>query len=87
MDICGDGSRIVVGAWLDDVNGVRSGAAYVFTRSGNELCGDCYGEEVKLVPSDGQTFDYFGCVLCVILCVLAKSGLPAHYRIDRDLYR
>ncbi|KNC85665.1 hypothetical protein SARC_02149 [Sphaeroforma arctica JP610] len=57
VDICNDGSRIVVGSWLDSENGVRSGSAYVFSWAPGT---HTYRQEAKLMPSDGQAFDYFG---------------------------
>jgi hypothetical protein len=78
--ICGDGSRIVVGAWLSDARGVRSGAAYVFERNGDPVWGQCYGEEVKLVPSDGQPFDYFGYVWLEGRLLLLLSGYSLRER-------
>ncbi|EJK47683.1 hypothetical protein THAOC_33579, partial [Thalassiosira oceanica] len=46
---------IVVGAEEDDDNGMRSGSAYVFVRSGDE-----WTPEAKLLVPDGAAFDYFG---------------------------
>eukprot|EP01134_Creolimax_fragrantissima_P006940 CFRG6940T1 len=57
VDICHDGSTIVVGSWLDSENGVRSGSAYVFAWEPDRKY---YRQEAKLLPSDGQAFDYFG---------------------------
>lgn len=39
----------------DKPNGIESGSAYVFRRSGNG-----WTERLKLVPSDGQALDLFG---------------------------
>jgi hypothetical protein len=44
--------RIVVGAALDDDNGVDSGSAYIFNLSGTQLA--------KIKPSDGAANDTFG---------------------------
>jgi hypothetical protein len=49
------GNMAVIGAQRNGVNGVRSGAAYVFTRSGTT-----WTEQVKLVSSDGADGDVFG---------------------------
>ncbi|KYF83107.1 hypothetical protein BE11_31175 [Sorangium cellulosum] len=46
---------IVVGAHGDVVNGVRTGAAYVFVRSGST-----WTEQARLAPSDGALNDSFG---------------------------
>ena len=45
----------VVGARLDETEGVYGGAAYVFHFDGNE-----WTEEFRLVPSDLENSDYFG---------------------------
>ena len=51
-----DGTRaIVTSHYYDEVGGVDSGAAYVFTRSGTS-----WSEEAKLVPSDSEGGAYFG---------------------------
>jgi hypothetical protein len=44
--------RIVVGAYLDDDDGLDSGSAYIFDLDGNQL--------TKITASDGATNDYFG---------------------------
>jgi hypothetical protein len=46
------GNYIVVGAYRDGDKGSRSGSAYIFDTSGNQLA--------KLVASDGAAGDYFG---------------------------
>jgi len=48
-------STIVVGAPRDGDNGRLSGAVYVFTYDGG-----MWMETVKLTPTDGEAFDYFG---------------------------
>ena len=53
-----DGDAIVVGAIGNDVNGYRSGAAYVFMRDLGGL--ENWGQVTKLVPSDGMIGDEFG---------------------------
>jgi len=50
-----DGDYAIVGAFGDDGNGVASGSAYVFTRSGT-----AWTQQVELLASDGATYDYFG---------------------------
>ena len=48
-----DGTVGLVGSYFDDVNGARSGSAYLIdVTTGAELH--------KLVPGDGGTYDYFG---------------------------
>ena len=51
------GDTAVIGAFNDDddVNGVDSGSAYVFTRSGNS-----WSQQAKLTPADGAANDTFG---------------------------
>jgi hypothetical protein len=51
-----DGSTIVVGAWLDDINGnLDQGSAHVFNRQGGS-----WVEEQKLIASDGAPGDRLG---------------------------
>jgi len=50
-----DGNRIIVGAYLEDVGGSASGAAYIFTRSGTT-----WSEEQKIYATDRAGSDYFG---------------------------
>jgi len=49
------GDRTVIGAFRDDDNGVNSGSAYVFERSGTS-----WNEVAKLIASDGAENDAFG---------------------------
>ncbi|MCH7887296.1 MAG: FG-GAP repeat protein, partial [Candidatus Marinimicrobia bacterium] len=49
------GDYAVVGARFDDDNGLSSGSAYVFKRSGTS-----WAQEAKLLPSDGAVEDRFG---------------------------
>jgi len=44
--------RIVVGAYLNDANGINSGSAYIFDLDGNQLA--------KIVASDAAAYDQFG---------------------------
>ena len=54
------GDYAIVGAYKDDDNGQHSGSAYVFRRSGtNWICED------KLLASDGDPYDYFGCSVSI----------------------
>ena len=50
-----DKTTAVIGAYGDDDKGSLSGSAYVFVRTGQS-----WGQEQKLVASDGQANDYFG---------------------------
>ena len=50
-----DGNRIIVGAYLEDVGGSDSGAAYIFTRSGTT-----WSQEQKIYATDRAASDYFG---------------------------
>jgi len=49
------GETAVVGAAADDDNGLNSGSAYVFTRSGTT-----WAQQAKLTASDGAAGDQFG---------------------------
>jgi len=49
------GHTVVVGAWRDRVNGLYSGSAYVFARSGLN-----WHQQAKLLPADGSALDEFG---------------------------
>ncbi|ETR69464.1 MAG: PKD domain-containing protein [Candidatus Magnetoglobus multicellularis str. Araruama] len=49
------GDYIIVGAYENDDNGYKSGAAYIF-----RLDGDSWVEQAKLLPSDGAERDSFG---------------------------
>lgn len=55
-----DGDTIVVGASGAEVAGIDTGAAYVFTRSGNY-----WMEEAKLTASDGEALDFFGASVAI----------------------
>ena len=66
------GDTIVVGATLDDVNGIlNSGSAYVFTRTGTT-----WAEQAKLIVSDNAPFDNFGTSVAVVgdTIVVGSSG-------------
>jgi len=50
------GNTVVVGAYQDETdNGIDSGSAYIFTRTGST-----WTEQVKLMASDGAEYDEFG---------------------------
>jgi hypothetical protein len=50
-----DGDYAIVGAYWDDDNGIDSGSAYIFKRSGTT-----WSQEAKLLPSDGDIGEQFG---------------------------
>ena len=50
-----NGDTALIGAWNDDDNGVDSGSAYVFSRTGTT-----WTQQAKLLASDGQAGDSFG---------------------------
>jgi len=50
-----DGNTALIGAMYDNDNGVHSGSAYVFTRTGTT-----WTQQQKLLPSDGVTDAQFG---------------------------
>lgn len=45
----------LIGSYVDDTNGYESGAAYIYKIDGNSWI-----QEAKLLPSDGESYDYFG---------------------------
>ncbi len=49
------GSRVLIGAYLDDDNGVDSGSAYVF-----DFDGSSWSQTEKIIPIDGDDGDIFG---------------------------
>ena len=49
-----DGDTALIGAWLDDDNGLDSGSAYIFTCSGTT-----WTQQAKLLASDGAAGDLF----------------------------
>ncbi len=49
------GDYIVIGAYSDDDNGISSGSAYIFNRSGT-----IWTEQTKLLAPDGAAYDRFG---------------------------
>jgi len=55
-----DGNSIVVGADFATNQGTMSGAAYVFTRSG-----EAWTQQAKLTPSDGAEMDRFGASVAI----------------------
>lgn len=54
------GDYVIVGANSDDDNGNSSGSAYIFKHSVNNWI-----QEQKLVPSDGEAGDEFGCAVSI----------------------
>ncbi|MCX6672102.1 MAG: FG-GAP repeat protein, partial [Euryarchaeota archaeon] len=55
VDVCLDGDTAIIAAGYDDDNGVESGSAYVFTRTGTT-----WAQQAKLLASDGAAGDSFG---------------------------
>jgi hypothetical protein len=55
VSVAVNGDTAVIGADLDDDDGVNSGSAYVFTRSGTS-----WTEQAKLTASDAVLLDQFG---------------------------
>ena len=49
------GDTALIGAHYDDDNGIDSGSAYVFTRTGTT-----WTQQAKLLASDGAAGDHFG---------------------------
>ncbi len=50
-----NGQRALIGTYTDNALGSESGSAYVFERVNG-----VWGEQVRLLPSDGDDFDQFG---------------------------
>lgn len=55
QSVCLNGDTALVGAYNDDDNGIDSGSAYVFTRTGTN-----WTQQAKLLASDGAAGDTFG---------------------------
>jgi len=72
------GQTIVVGADMDDDNGMDSGSAYAFTFDGSKWI-----EEAKLLPADGKAGDRFGASVA-ISGNLAVMGAPLADALDPD---
>jgi len=49
------GDYAIVGAYVDEINGLKTGSAYIFRREGAEWI-----EKQKLVANDGAEYDWFG---------------------------
>ena len=49
------GDTVIVGAYQDDDNGLASGSAYIFTRTGST-----WAQQAKITPNDGALGDNFG---------------------------
>ncbi|HWR64254.1 MAG TPA: PKD domain-containing protein [Candidatus Thermoplasmatota archaeon] len=56
--VCLNNNTALIGAYLDDDNGVDSGSAYMFTRTGTT-----WAQQQKLLATDGQAGDFFGCAV------------------------
>jgi hypothetical protein len=50
-----DGDYVIIGAIRDNDNGLNSGSAYIFYRSGSS-----WTEQQKIIAADGEDYDYFG---------------------------
>jgi hypothetical protein len=70
-----EGDTAVVGAYFGASATANSGAAYVFTRSG-----DAWSQQAKLTADDASGFDYFG----VSIAISGDSVLIGAHQ-DRDL--
>ncbi|WP_462320683.1 hypothetical protein [Halochromatium sp.] len=55
LDRAGDGETLLIGAYRHDVQGIDSGAAYVFSR-----VEDGWQQQAKLTASDGTDLSFFG---------------------------
>ena len=68
-----DGEYALMGAFLDDDKGSKSGSAYVFKRDGSS-----WTQQAKLVASDGAVDDYFG----YSVAIDGEYALVGAYRDD-----
>ncbi|MCP3928587.1 MAG: T9SS type A sorting domain-containing protein [Bacteroidetes bacterium] len=59
-DAAFDGNYAIIGSCWDDVNGAKSGSAYVFKRTGTT-----WTQEAKLTPDDGNAGDWFGNIVAI----------------------
>ena len=71
-----DGDNIVVGSWLDDDNGSRSGSAYVFNKPA--IGWTASNETLKLTAPDGAANDRFG----TSVAVEGKQAMVGAYKVD-----
>lgn len=55
LSITDDGNTVIVGTYIDDIHGDRTGGAYIYTRSNGT-----WSQKVKLLASDGSNGDMFG---------------------------
>jgi hypothetical protein len=60
VSITGDGTRVIVGAYGEDVGGNSAGAAYIFVYSGGS-----WSQEAKLMASDAYANDEFGSTVSI----------------------
>ncbi|MCF7794577.1 MAG: hypothetical protein K9N09_11230 [Candidatus Cloacimonetes bacterium] len=54
------GDYAIIGAYADNINGTRSGSAYIFHRLGTT-----WFQQIKLTPLDGSLNDYFGLAVSI----------------------
>ena len=67
------GDNALIGAVFDDDNGVDSGSAYMFTRSGTT-----WNQQAKLLASDGAAGDQFSYYTCSLSGDTALISAPFH---------
>ena len=77
------GDTIVVGAYYDDDNGIVSGSAYVFLKSGSD-----WVQAAKLLPSDGAAHHRFGWSVSVSgdTVVVGASRAPGNSVVTGAVY-
>lgn len=63
LDISGD--NVLIGARFDDDNGINSGSAYVFNKSGMEWESMTESEKISAQPFWGNIGDVFGCSVAI----------------------
>jgi hypothetical protein len=60
VSMSSDGTKVIVGAWLEDTGGTNAGAAYIFAYSSGS-----WSQQQKIQASDKQADDYFGTSVAV----------------------
>ena len=86
VSVAVEGDTALVGAWLDDANGSRSGSVYVFAKP--DLGWATTFETVKLTASDGATNDRFGASVAVgkitVNSEIRSLAVVGAYKDDTD---
>ena len=76
------GDTLVVGAWLDDDNGLNSGSAYVFQRDHGGI--NTWGQVKKLIADDVNEGDWFAESISMDGDTVVIGARPGAYVFKRD---